>query len=377
MEKDLINFKDIQKKRDSHNLVPADINLAQVFNAKGASYLNEFNLFVAFYNTIPSCIGEEAINCPLACKRFAEVYKSEVKDYYFERRCGKGRQTVYENVLFVLYEDLVVCFDHVYSRVHILFNTTSWEKVEKIVSWVRKYREKVPKKRADIYVLVNSRFMGIDTELVKLRKQELNVKENYNDDFLEIHKIIFERLSKKNDKGLVLLHGAPGTGKSSYIRYLTCEIDKNFIFLPPTMAGSLTNPDLIKMLMGHRNSVLVIEDAENILIDRTGSGYSPVSALLNITDGLLSDCLNVQVICSFNTDLSKIDKALVRKGRLIAKYDFRKLGPAKANVLSEKLGIGRLFTVPVALTDVYNGGEKAFDQQSQVNTIGFKTVNVN
>ena len=68
-----------------------------------------------------------------------------------------------------------------------------------------------------------------------------------------------------------------------------------------------------------------------------GNRRCQVSALLNITDGLLSDWLNIQLICSFNSDISKIDSALMRKGRLIAKYEFKELEVEKANALSLKL----------------------------------------
>jgi len=82
---------------------------------------------------------------------------------------------------------------------------------------------------------------------------------------------------------------------------------------------------LISILLENPNSIFVIEDAENIIVDREKDRHCPVSALLNISDGLLSDCLNIQVICSFNTDISKVDGAIMRKGRLIAKYEFKEL----------------------------------------------------
>ena len=56
------------------------------------------------------------------------------------------------------------------------------------------------------------------------------------------------------------------------------------------MAGAITDPGLISILFDNPNSIFVIEDAENIIVDREREGHSPVSALLNISDGLLSDC---------------------------------------------------------------------------------------
>ena len=104
------------------------------------------------------------------------------------------------------------------------------------------------------------------------------------------------------------------------------------------MITCITNPSLISILIDNPNSIFVFLFAENIVVDREKDGSSPVSALLNISDGLLADCLNVQIICSFNTDISKIDSALMRKGRLIAKYEFKELDVEKAQQLSNKLG---------------------------------------
>jgi tRNA A37 threonylcarbamoyladenosine biosynthesis protein TsaE len=69
-------------------------------------------------------------------------------------------------------------------------------------------------------------------KILDITKPKLDIEDNYNDDFKETHQTILKRLSKKNDKGLVLLHGKPGTGKTSYIRYLIANLNKDVIFLP-------------------------------------------------------------------------------------------------------------------------------------------------
>ena len=224
--------------------------------------------------------------------------------------------------------------------------------------------------------MVNAKH-GIETKSFKIAKPKLNIQDNYNDDFKEIHQTIVKRLSKKNDKGLVLLHGKPGTGKTSYVRHLISSLKKDVIFLPPNMAGVITNPDLISVLIDNPNSIFVIEDAENIVVDREQDGHSPVTALLNISDGLLSDCLNIQIICSFNTDISKVDSALLRKGRLIAKYEFKELSIEKAQLLSRKLGFDSTFNTPMTLTAIYNQNEQDFQQGKKRTQIGFKAVNTN
>jgi ATP-dependent 26S proteasome regulatory subunit len=95
--------------------------------------------------------------------------------------------------------------------------------------------------------------------------------------------------------------------------------------------------------------------------------------LLNISDGLLADSLNVQIICSFNTDISKIDGALMRKGRLIAKYEFKELEIEKAQKLSNKLGFKTQLTEPMSLTAIYNQEDKDFQEAQKGRPIGFQT----
>jgi hypothetical protein len=51
-------------------------------------------------------------------------------------------------------------------------------------------------------------------------------------------------------------------GKTHYIRYLLTSVRKNVIFLPPNLAGAITNPDLISILIDNPNSIFVIEDAD-------------------------------------------------------------------------------------------------------------------
>ncbi|TZF81766.1 AAA family ATPase [Pedobacter sp. BS3] len=249
-------------------------------------------------------------------------------------------------------------------------------KIERIINDLRKFKKRKPKCNPEIALLINGP-EGIETRYLPITKPKLSIEDNYNDDFIDIHKTILKRLSKKNDKGLVLLHGKPGTGKTSYIRYLITALKKTVIFLPPNMASALASPNLISILIYHTNAVLVIEDAENIVVDREQNGASPVSALLNISDGLLADCLNIQVICSFNTDISKIDNALLRKGRLIAKYEFKELEIKKARQLSAKLGFSSDIYQPMTLTSIYNQDEKAFLQLAKANQIGFKIPNEN
>jgi len=348
------------------------INLAQVFEPRRNSYLNELTLFTTLFNSIPNFIHEKNINCKKASNWFSDTYKAEIKDCYYDKIYFDSNTSAdFDDLFYVIYEDLLIDFDTQNSIVRFLFRKTGMEKVDRIINEIRRFKKRKSNRKPRISLLMVTR-NGIETQSLTITKPKLSIDDNYNHDFREIHQTVMKRLSRNNDKGLVLLHGKPGTGKTSYIRYLIASLRKKVIFLPPNMAGAITNPDLISILIENPNSIFVIEDAENIIVDREKEGHSPVSSLLNISDGLLSDCLNIQIICSFNTDISKVDSALMRKGRLIAKYEFRELEPEKANSLSVKLGFGASFSKPASLTAIYNQNEMDFQQVKRRNTIGFK-----
>lgn len=348
------------------------MNISDVFTDKIDFYINEFKLFTAMYNYIPNFVHEVGINCLNANVWFAEKYKSEIKDRYFCKVYqDQAKKVELNSVFYFLYEDLIINFDVQQSRVRFLFKKTDITCIETIIAEIKKFKRRKIKRKPEISLLVNGD-CGIEAKSLQIVKPKLSLDDNYNNDFKEIHQTIVRRLSKKNDKGLVLLHGKAGTGKTSYIRYLASMVKKQVIFLPPNMAGAITNPDLISILIDNPNSIFVIEDAENIVVDREKNGSSPVSALLNISDGLLSDCLNIQIICSFNTDISKIDSALMRKGRLIAKYEFKELEVEKARLLSKKLGFNSRIDSSMTLTAIYNQEEKDFQQTRKHNPIGFK-----
>ncbi len=361
-------------KRESTS---SKISLGEVFKDRTSGYLNELTLFIAHFNAIPNCCIENNINCMKASQWFSDEFTSEIQDMHYNKRYFKSRKKAdYDDIFYFLYDDLMVYFDTNLSTVRFLFRKTDIKLVEDIIEGIKKFKGRKSRRKPRISLIVNTRF-GVDINTMEVTKQKFNIHENYNDDFEEVHQTIIKRLSKKNEKGLVLLHGKPGTGKTSYIRYLCATLKKDIIFLPPNMAGAITNPDLISILIDNPNSIFVIEDAENIVADREQDGKSPVSALLNISDGLLSDCLNIQIICSFNTPLSKVDSALLRKGRLIAKYEFNELDVEKAQHLSNKLGFVKTFNSPMTLAAIYNQEEKDFVVEKSKCKIGFRTMDIN
>lgn len=170
---------------------------------------------------------------------------------------------------------------------------------------------------------------------------------HYGDGFSQFHEKLVERIQSR-DKGIVMFHGPPGNGKTHYIRRLLPDLNKGgkrVILIPKHILESLESPNfnmfMIQNFVGQK-IIFVMEDAESIITKRNandGGRSQLVSTLLNITDGILNDIFSIQVILTFNTELTSIDEALLRKGRLIAKYEFKSLKRDNAERLADHLGL--------------------------------------
>jgi len=205
-----------------------------------------------------------------------------------------------------------------------------------------------------------------------LPDQKLDIDLGYGKGFKPIHEKIINRLNQKNGKGLVLLHGTPGTGKTHYLKYIASKIkDKRVLFIPPYLADFITSPEMTPFLIQNSNSVLFIEDAERVITDRSTGGANGVSNILNITDGILSDILNIQIVATFNMDKAKIDSALLRKGRLIAEHKFDALPIEDSNNLLKHLGKKHVTDKPMTLTEIYNIEEAEYKSEDKYSPIGF------
>ena len=64
----------------------SQINISDVFNRRQETYLNEFTLFLAYFNVIPNFIHQVDIDCKKANKWFFENYQSEIKDFCYNSK---------------------------------------------------------------------------------------------------------------------------------------------------------------------------------------------------------------------------------------------------------------------------------------------------
>lgn len=342
------------------------ININNVF---GDSFLDTKILYLYFFNNLPSINFVNGIDGEKAFAVFKERYH-EMIEHTHRYRWYKRKQKKYEfdKTVVILKNRMVIEFDDDYCEV--LHDGTNETFVQELTTMVNQFKERQRRQPLEINLIVQNR-NSLELKSMEIKRTKLDLDLFYEDDFKEVDEVIRKRLGQKNDKGIVLLHGLPGTGKTTYLRYLVGKIKKRVLFLSPSVAGNLMNPDFIELLIDNPNTVLIIEDAENIIMDRKYSSSSSVSNLLNISDGLLADFLNVQLICTFNSSLTMVDNALLRKGRLIAKYEFGKLGVTKAKRLSTHFGFDVEIDKPMTIAEIANPHEKV-PAVEKMEVIGFR-----
>jgi len=333
------------------------------------NYIESRAFYLYRYGIIPNVTYVDDIDVSKAFGYVKNIYGNKIVDIY--QSCFYNRQEgvqQFNKTLFVLNDKVIIELAVQYAKV--LYPNNKYDFVDQLLKAFNEY--KLPEKEQDFEInIITFSNNGLELKRLDIKPMNLDIGMYYNDDFKEVDDVIKNRLNQQNDKGIVLLHGLPGTGKTTYLRHLIGALKKKVLFVSPSVAGNLMNPEFIDLLIDNPNSILVIEDAENIMMDRKYNSDSSVSNLLNLSDGLLSDCLSVQIICTFNSSLNMIDSALMRKGRLIAKYEFEKLSVVKSQILSNHLGFDTVIEESMTIAEIANQHDRKYEKK-KVEVIGFK-----
>lgn len=336
------------------------------------------NIFYVTYSSFPSCYLFENNQRTHSDYRFdtkevLEYFSNNTEKFgkpdivqYYNKVFGEDEENKSTMAFCAIFKEcgLFLRLDETPSDTYILFKNQDIDKVNEMVEFLETFYKK-PKIDNQCYYRLASRNGGFYLEKGKIKEpKDFNVDMLYNDSFKKEHIKIKDFIENEEKSGLIMLHGLKGTGKSTYIKHLvTSNKDKKFVYVPANMINLLGEPSFGSFLTTLNNHIIVLEDCENVIRDRqslTGMS-SAVSMLLNMTDGILSDDLNIKFICTFNEDMKNIDSALLRKGRLISKYEFTNLETNKTNKLLKHLGIDFVSNKPLSLAEIFHFNDDDYE----------------
>jgi hypothetical protein len=221
-----------------------------------------------------------------------------------------------------------------------------------------------PKKKTPTFYLLTAGQDGFDAEPVKIERpvalSEQDLDLHYGQEVVAFEHRLNEQL-KSRDGGTTILRGEAGTGKTSFIRHLLAKLWKTnrFYYLPAAACRFLSGPDTVSFWVNESRKapdakkVVVLEDAEEVLMERGADNRQEVSVLLNAADGLLGDFLKMHVIATVNAPIERLDPAVVRPGRLLAYHDFKRLSRDQAQRLATAKGITLPEQDDYSLAEIY------------------------
>lgn len=315
-------------------------------------YLTPNMLYTCIFKEIPQRLIIEGVNKDTFLKEIRETYKIVDQFEFISKTYKEGIMST-NTACFVVEKDVMIyARNHFSDSIELLYN--SKKRSELIIENIKTTADKhqVTKEKQNKIRLLVSGANGIYFAPIQMPNETVSLN-YYNDNFDDFNTSICDKLTNEQ-KGLFLLFGNPGTGKSSYIKHLINEVDKQFLFIPAQLSHSLGSPEFISILLEHSGrSVIIIEDAENLLISRNQIRSDSLSNLLNLTDGILADTIRIQFICTFNSSITKLDDALLRKGRLSMSYNFEPLTLEKAKQIALDLGKeANKINAPITVSDL-------------------------
>lgn len=195
---------------------------------------------------------------------------------------------------------------------------------------------------------------SIEIEPISLKELDYeNIDIFYSEKtFTKIEKVI--KSIKKSKKGLSIMYGDRGVGKTSIINYLSSKLDRIVIFVPNNLIEqTFNNPEFRKFLKKHYRPILVIDDCEMLFNEAFAKSNIFVNNLLQLVEGFLSDNIETNIISIFNVDNEdEIDHSLLDCNSLIDIVKFEYLTPEESTELSKHLTLDKKYKSKNRLIDV-------------------------
>jgi hypothetical protein len=170
---------------------------------------------------------------------------------------------------------------------------------------------------------------------IKLNKWK-TISEIYSKKVKKKSKKLYKNINEK-PKGLHVLSGDRGSGKTNLIKTIIPKLEKRVIYLPLTLFDSaILSPNFIDYLKSNQNSVLVIDDCESYFNKIHQKSNLYVNNVLQILESI--EELDLHIILSLNIDVNSVDENLLLSKSCLTNVNLDKIKGDKLKKLSKIMG---------------------------------------
>lgn len=310
-------------------------------------------------------------------KVFIDDVKSEFSGIFTDVIPNDDSYVINEKILVKISDKVYLSFiqydrmseSAIVGDINIIYSESESSEVDSIISKLQDIEldTELSEQKSTVITINQGSF-----ELVPLKSIENNFEEiekYYNDDVIKKANRLIKSL-KKEEKGLSVIYGERGTGKTSLSSYISNNTSKVSIHIPSTMIEStINNPEFRTFISKYTNSLIILDDCEIYFSEMYSKSNIFTNNLLQLVDGIQSDEFNINIIAILNTDsYDQIDHVLLDCNNLIEVIEVRNLSEKRGNELSNHIGKKGKTKGESKLIDII----KKRESKSKKNKIGFQ-----
>lgn len=337
---------------------------------------SELNDFLFAWEQFESRPNKIVIHNTYSSKLFNELFSEYIEERnFFTEVIPSDEEFIINDKMFVKINEGVYCSYIIIDRRHensiiseITFYYKSESDFEMVQELVEKLNSCIVGFDEDEYNIINTISLsasGLELEPIDISEFNFDDFEMYysKSTYKEINKLVKD--IKKSNKGLSILYGERGTGKTSVINYLASKLDRIVIFIPNNMIEhTINNSEFRKFLKRYARPIIIIDDCEMLFHEYFTKSNTFVNNLLQMTDGFLSDSIEANVIAIFNVDNEdEIDHSLLESNNLLKVIEFDYLSIDESNELSEHIGNKKTAKNKSRVLDIIRNNKKPKDKK--------------
>jgi hypothetical protein len=252
------------------------------------------------------------------CGEFSEVMPIDESPIINEKKLYKIEDGFY--VSFTIFDKLNE--EKLIGDVSIIYSESHSNKIDE---WLNEFNSMVKNEEDDTITSIQKvnvisigqngfELFGLNLPTIELEQ----IDTFFDEDTINKTERIIKRI-RKGENGLSIFWGERGSGKTTLTNYIISEIENSVIYIPLNMVDlTINSPEFTKFLREHKNSILILDDAEIHFSEIFSKTNFYTNNLLQLVDGLGSKELNLNLILILNNkNLNEIDSNLLKCNNIL------------------------------------------------------------